>query len=61
VGYIEAYNTNIFTSTIEEMLGAIDLYQSLNPEANLINMAKTKGLTDVMLQKLSQKFDLIVT
>lgn len=35
------------------MLESIDEYQANNPNANLINMAKSRGVTDVMLHKLT--------
>jgi hypothetical protein len=34
----------------------IDEYKTEHPEANLINMAKTKSFTDALLSKLNNKF-----
>lgn len=53
---IDSLDDSKFSECTSVMVGTITTYQTTNPEANLINMAKTKGLTDTMLIKLSQKF-----
>ncbi|RYX84813.1 hypothetical protein EON73_03090, partial [bacterium] len=45
---IELFDETIFQQSINLMLVCITTYQTANTNANLINMAKTKGVTDVM-------------
>ncbi len=52
---IELFDENIFQQSINLMLVCITTYQTANTNANLINMAKTKGVTDVMIQKLNEQ------
>lgn len=53
---IDSLDDSKFSECTSVMVEAITTYQTTNPEANLINMAKTKGMTDTMLIKLSEKF-----
>lgn len=53
---IDSLDDSKFNECTSVMVDTITTYQITNPEANLINMAKTKGLTDAMLIKLSEKF-----
>ncbi|WP_412469276.1 AIPR family protein [Pedobacter sp. KLB.chiD] len=50
------YTTDKFNSAYNVMSNAIDSFQKDNPNSNLINMAKSKGVTDVMLNDLSTIF-----
>lgn len=45
-----------FDSAIEFLISSINEYQEQNPDANLINMAKTKSFTDFIIAKLTQHF-----
>lgn len=53
---LDKYNNELFNEARTETLAAIDKYQADNPGANLINMAKAKGLTDVIGTELETKF-----
>lgn len=53
---IDTLNDAILNESMSIMADAISTHKTANPEANLINMAKTKGLTDTILSKLSEKF-----
>jgi hypothetical protein len=54
---LNIYDQHKFENSVELLTDAIDTYQIANPDANLINMAKTKGLTDEMMVKLNTKFN----
>lgn len=51
---LDDYNEIIYEKATKLMLESVDAYQMLNSSANLINMAKSKGLTDMMMQKLAE-------
>lgn len=51
---IDSFDDATFQQATELMLNSIQEYQISNPTANLINMAKSKGVTDVMLQKIKE-------
>jgi hypothetical protein len=53
---LSSFNQDKFEQSISLMVTVIEEYQLNNPDANLINMAKTKGLTDLMIQRLNEKF-----
>lgn len=53
---LENYTEDLFNSSIQLLVTTIDLYQSEHTEANLINMAKAKGLTDKIIQALPSEF-----
>ncbi len=53
---IDHLDDNKFNETVEFIAQSIDSYQVDNPEANLINMAKTKSFTEYVLNKLAEKF-----
>lgn len=50
------YSEEIFNASMELLENAVKQYQTDNPSANLINMAKTKLFTDFLLTKLNEKF-----
>lgn len=50
------YREQFFNDSIELLENAVTEYQTANPTANLINMAKTKQFTDSLLTKLNEKF-----
>lgn len=53
---LDTFDQGLFDSVQNEMISAIDNYQQQNPKANLINMAKAKGLTDSIKKQLEEKF-----
>jgi hypothetical protein len=50
------FDSDLFNNCIAILQESISEYQTENPVANLINMAKTKGLTDKIVEKLINKF-----
>ncbi|MEM7575301.1 MAG: AIPR family protein [Bacteroidota bacterium] len=50
-------NEERFQEAVDLLISAIDDYQTTHPDANLINMAKAKGLTDELKKKLDDKFN----
>ena len=55
---INQYEQAKFDSISQLMVESADTYQVDNPNTNLINMAKTKGLTDALVVKLINKLSL---
>ena len=53
---LDNYDVNNFNQSVSLLIDSIDTFQSHNPDANLINMAKTKGMTDQIIEKLNAKF-----
>jgi hypothetical protein len=51
---INSYTPEIFQQTADLMTLSISEYLTTNPTANLINIAKSKGVTDFMIVKLNQ-------
>ncbi|WP_276700885.1 AIPR family protein [Chryseobacterium sp.] len=53
---IDELNDVKFKEAIDFIAYCIDSFQANNPEANLINMAKTKSFTEFVVTKLNEKF-----
>lgn len=53
---MDVVNESKFDETVAFLVQCIDEYQKENPDANLINMAKTKGFTDYIITKLAENF-----
>ncbi|MDH3975868.1 MAG: AIPR family protein [Deltaproteobacteria bacterium] len=53
---LKTYDEELFGQTVMLLIDAINAYQETNQGANLINMAKARGLTNGITAKLSHKF-----
>ncbi|MEK6525115.1 AIPR family protein [Myroides odoratimimus] len=53
---LDEINDQKFVLSTQFLIDCMSQYQLENIEANLINMAKTRGFTDYILTKLTQKF-----
>lgn len=53
---LDKYNQDVFREALNETIAAINNYKEENPDANLINMAKARGLTDKLMDQLVDKY-----
>lgn len=53
---IDTINNTMFFNCAQLLSDVISDFQKENSEANYINMAKTKGFTDKIIEKLNTRF-----
>lgn len=53
---LNVFDIDKFTECCKILVDSIDSYQSENQNSNLINMAKAKGLTETLINKLKEKY-----
>jgi len=49
-------NQAVFDDTLACLLSYIEEFQQINPESNMINMAKSSDFTRYVIEKLTDKF-----
>ncbi len=53
---LELLNETLFSSCALFLNEFLDVYQQVNQDTNLINMAKTKSFTEALIQRLNERF-----